>query len=323
MATFRNLLSKLNVFERFALRRSRKPLQEVQLSQGNIYILPNKASFLLALALIVMTLASLNYNNNLGFLFTFIIASSAFISIYHTYNNLVLLKVSVTDQQPAFAGESINYSLLFQNQQKHARFGINAGHKGADLRQAQFDVDAGAKQIVGLLHESYERGLHPLKRIKITTSFPLGLFTAWSYINLDRQLVVYPRPVDKAMINTLDDAVMSGQRDSHKSGNDDFVGYREYQFEDGCQRIDWKAYARTGQLYNKTFSHNESGSLMFSWNAVPGEDTEARLSILCRLLIDAEAQGIEFGLELPHQTIALGHGQQHLHHCLKQLALFP
>ena len=49
----------------------------VLLTQRNVYILPTRAGLMLALTLGVLLIASINYQLNLGYLFTFLLAGCA------------------------------------------------------------------------------------------------------------------------------------------------------------------------------------------------------------------------------------------------------
>jgi uncharacterized protein (DUF58 family) len=50
-------------------------------------------------------------------------------------------------------------------------------------------------------------------------------------------------------------------------------------------------------------------------------DTEARISRLCRGVLDACEKQQEFGLRIPGTEIAPARGQDHRHACLEALAL--
>jgi uncharacterized protein (DUF58 family) len=80
--------------------------------------------------------------------------------------------------------------------------------------------------------------------------------------------------------------------------------------------------ARGEELYTKQFAGSPRGSAWLDWDSLPGQETEARLSILCRWVLDAHAGGDTFGLRLPGETIPPGLGAAHRHRCLSALALF-
>jgi len=58
------------------------------LQQRNLYILPTGAGWLLLVTLLVLLLASVNYQISLGYLLTFLIAGCAVISIPMAHNTL-------------------------------------------------------------------------------------------------------------------------------------------------------------------------------------------------------------------------------------------
>ena len=63
--------------------------------------------------------------------------------------------------------------------------------------------------------------------------------------------------------------------------------------------------------------------MVLDWEALPGLDTEERLSQMCRWVLDAEREGQLYGLRLPGVVLPPGRGADHRHRCLKALALFP
>jgi uncharacterized protein (DUF58 family) len=46
------------------------------------------------------------------------------------------------------------------------------------------------------------------------------------------------------------------------------------------------------------------------------------LSRLCRMVLDAEEQGLSYGLRLPERQVEPAAGDAHKHRCLEALALF-
>jgi hypothetical protein len=55
------------------------------LGQRNIYILPTVSRLAFALTLVVMLLASINYQLNLGYVLTFLLAGAALVSMHLTH----------------------------------------------------------------------------------------------------------------------------------------------------------------------------------------------------------------------------------------------
>jgi uncharacterized protein (DUF58 family) len=87
--------------------------------------------------------------------------------------------------------------------------------------------------------------------------------------------------------------------------------------------VDWKAYARERGLVSKQFGGDRGEELWFDWRLLPPLDTEAKLSLLCRYVLDAARLNLHFGLRLPTVTLEPNQGARHKHRCLSALALFP
>ena len=85
------------------------------LTQGNIYIVPTKAGFVYGLTLFVMLLASINYQLNLGYVLTFLLAGSGLMSMHITHRTLRGLSLHLRPPQPGFAGEAAPLEIVLQS----------------------------------------------------------------------------------------------------------------------------------------------------------------------------------------------------------------
>jgi uncharacterized protein (DUF58 family) len=74
-------------------------------------------------------------------------------------------------------------------------------------------------------------------------------------------------------------------------------------------------------LLVKEFSGALHASQWFDFASLDGMETERRLSVLCRWVLDAERDGVHYGLRLPGRVIAPGIGDRHRAQCLEALAL--
>ena len=52
-----------------------------------------------------------------------------------------------------------------------------------------------------------------------------------------------------------------------------------------------------------------------SWQSATERDSEARLSQLCRWVLDADAAGLAYGLLMPGQRVEPARGEAHRRHC--------
>lgn len=291
----------------------------VTLERRRIYALPTRYGVVFAIMLFVMLLGSINYNNSLGFMLTFLLASLALISILYTYRNIAHLEVRAGRGFPAFAGGE-------------ARFILHAGHRDALRRVSlRIAVKGGAAKMIDLAPRGNEvcelalpaprRGRLALPRLTISTTFPLGLIRAWSYAELDMHCLVYPQPAAHAP-EPQTRAQELGERSGGSPGSDDFLGFRDYQRGDSPRHVHWKALARELPLLTKQFAASVSPECWLDWSALPPLDVEARLRLLCRGVIEAERLGQRYGLRIPGTSIAPGLGDAHRQRCLEALALY-
>ncbi len=298
-----------------------RPNQEgyAEIGTRQVYIFPTGYGFLFALLLLLMLIGSINYANNLGFLLTFLLAGLGLVTMVHTWRNLVGSRFSTAASPPVFKGELAPYQLTVKNQRTSERPAI----------RLEFDRDHSAECDIGkndshnltLYKKALKRGWQPIPQIVASTRYPLGLFTAWTYIQLDTATLVYPAPSATIELEQLPTYKQSRQGDKGV-GVEDFIGQRAYRYGDSPKHINWKAVAREQPLQTKQFAGDRAEQLWLDWNATNPGDVEQKLSQLCRGVLDSSQRELEYGLRLPDQEIppTMDVAQKRL--CLTALALF-
>ena len=291
----------------------------IEIPGRRLYILPTRRGAIFAALLFLMLVGSINYNNSLGHLFTFLLTGVACVAMLSVYRNLVGVQISAGDARPLFAGQRATIPLRLHNPLPLLRPAIEFQLARQPTVVANLAPDATVW--VDLSVRTEHRGLFSPGPIKLSTCFPLGLFRAWTYADLAVTCVVYPAPMTRGSTPPLPGAgpIPAGPR----SDEEDFAGLRPYQPGDPHRHFHWKAYARTQELHTKRFSAPQGGDLWLDWTRLSERDPETRLSILCRWVLDADAQGRAYGLRLPTGRIPLGMGASHRHRCLRTLALYP
>jgi len=294
--------------------------RRIKLEQRRVYILPTRVGMLFAAMLLVMLVGSINYNNSLGFVLTFLLGSLALVGILHTYRNLAGLVINGGKAAPVFAGERAVFNLSLDNRGSYARYAVRIGRRG-DRQAAPVDLPADCMTSAEIAIGDTRRGPRPLGTITLSSTFPLGLFTAWSNCEPGLSCLVYPRPAGRPQLPPpAADGANTGPGTQH--GTDDFIGFRNYHPGDSPRYIAWKAFAREQGILVKKFAGAGRAVLWLSWQdmvGLPGD--EARLSQLCRWVVEADRRGLRYGLILPGVTVAVGSGDAHRQHCLTALAL--
>ena len=304
---------------RWARKRQGVDPRIIRLRPGRVYILPTGVGFVFALMTFAMLLGSMNYNNNLSFVLTFILAGLGFVSMHSCQRNLVGLELSFAGVEPVFAGQSAKFRIAITNHSKNARHNIGIATQSS--ASAIKDLQPGESRIFTLSVPTTERGWITLERFGIRTLFPFELFRSWAWLHMDLRGLVYPHPADQAP-QPPPTQTAHGHRQHDARGEEDFAGLRKYHEGDSPRHVAWKAYARTGQLLSKQFAGADTSSQWFDFEAVPTDDIELRLSILTRWIIEADRTSEDYGLRLAGQEFPPSHGESHRQRCLEALALF-
>lgn len=290
----------------------------VTLARPRIFILPTRLGLLFALILFTILLGAVNYGNSLGLALSFLLAGMGFIAILHTYRNLARLEFSIGRVEPVFAGQTAHFSVLIKNAGAARHALVMHTERAPPVGVSH--IAAHSVACAPLALPALRRGELPLGRLTVSTRFPLGLFCAWSYLQLDARCLVYPAP-RTAPEPARGTEIEQGVR-AQRQGDDDFSGQRAYRAGDTLARINWKAVARGMGWMTKEFADTQGGAPWADWNALHAPDTELRLSQLCQIVLDLDRSGQPFGLRLPGRQIEPARGDTHRHACLAALALF-
>jgi uncharacterized protein (DUF58 family) len=305
----------------FLRARPLPAVHQVRLQLRRIYIIPTRHGLLFALALLVMLLGSINYNNNMGFVLTFLLGGMALIGILHTYRNLAGLQLLSGRAAPVFVGESAYFGILLDNRNHPARYALRIYTQNNPSTRLDIDVAAHQMQHIALAVTGERRGRLALPVLRIETEFPLGLFRAWSDVHLDIHCLIYPRPGGSYQLPTGTPENSLGHA-RYSEGGEDFNGYRAYTLSDSPRHVDWKIVAREQGWYIKQFGGHSGTRLWLNWHDSGSSHVEMALSQLCRWVIEAEAQQISYGLNIPTCRLPPSLGQAHYHQCLESLALY-
>lgn len=293
------------------------------LGQGNIYILPTRAGWAFAVTLMVMLLASINYQLNLGYALTFLLGGAALVAMQQTHGNMRRLSLHVKSPQPVFAGERALLDVVLSNPSRE-RNGIGvavyrSGHKGF----AWVDVPTQGSSQARLAFVPEQRGLHPLPTLMAETHFPLGLFRAWTVWRPAAQVLVYPKPEQPAQALPAAQAAVGGAQLALVRSGGEFDGVRAYRRGDPMRQVVWKKVAKSGEMVSRDTSSSASRELWLEYQQASAlADNEARLSRLSAWVLTAERLGASFGLRLPGVEIACGSGEAQRRAALEALALW-
>ncbi len=296
------------------------------LTQRNVYILPTRAGLMFCFTLGVLLIASINYQLNLGYLLTFLLAGSGMVSMHMTHRMLRGLTLHLRPVSPVFAGDTAVLEAVLSSP-AGPRYGVGLRLHGADAATLGYtDVPSGGQAVLHLGFVPATRGQHLLPTLSAETRFPLGLFRAWAEWRPAMPLTVYPQPERPASPLPPARAVPGGLMRSRTSSSGEFEGIRLYRRGDPLKSIAWrqsaKAMASGGELISRDSSSQSQQQLWLDWQGCGIAGTEARLSRLAAWIVEADQRDAAWALSLPGREIPMGQGRAHRHHGLETLALW-
>lgn len=300
------------------LKRRIPSAPQIKLSHRQIFIVPSRSGLALLLLLAIMLIGAINYQNSLVYAVTFLLGSLFWVSLHHTYRNLASLEVHAAGGMPVFAGEMapLDMNVIAPRREHQA---LVFSWPAAQRRQV--DVAKGSETRLTLYHPTHSRGWFRPGRLRIETRYPLGWFVAWSLVDLDWKVLVYPRVITIP----LPALAGGGEGDTANQmveGTDDFQGLRDYHPGDSRRRLDWRAYSRGQGLHTKVFAEPLQSIQLLDLANTPGANLEQCLSHLAGWVTQLELTGQPYGLQLDALHIAPGSGERHRDQCLRALALY-
>ncbi|WP_326542748.1 DUF58 domain-containing protein [Pseudorhodoferax sp.] len=321
-----NALARLNPFPRWrgALRRwwETRLLRSDQqlLTQRNLYILPTRAGLMLAATVLVLLLASINYQLNLGYLLTFLLAGCALVGMHVGHATLRGLQLHLLPPEPQFLGSGSTLTLELASTRKTPRHGISAGLPDK-AGHAYVDVPAGGRSQVHVAFAPTRRGLHALPTLTLETRFPMGAFRVWTLWRPAAQLLVYPQPEPHPPPLPGGEPRGGGALARHAASSGEFDGVRAYRRGDPLKLVVWKKAAKAGELVSRDSQQAQRHQLWLDLALAGGHDREQRLARLCAWVLQADRLELEYGLRLPGLELQPASGEAHKRRCLEALAL--
>ncbi len=302
------------------------PARHITLNQKNLFIIPTKAGYSFLLVAVLIFLAAVNYRNSISYGVSFFMVALFQVALWQTWRNLAGITLTARSTEPGHAGASVQFLLacrgadggVVKGSAKRLQQGIRIGwpDKGEMVR-----VDPQGSEVeVAIPYPASKRGpLHP-PRLKVETVYPLGLFRAWSWVDLGQKVNVWPA---LQTVKTLQSE--SFGEDGHRvvpDGMDDFDGFRGFTSTDSASQVDWKVWARSDELVVRQFHGLAGDDLWLDLKQAVGPNLEQKLSWLASHCVRLGAGRRVWGLRLGGKVLAPSQGVAHVQACLDALALY-
>jgi uncharacterized protein (DUF58 family) len=308
---------------------SRLPRRDtLTLTQRNVYILPTRAGWMLALTLLLLLVASINYQLNLGYLLTFLLAGCAVVGMHVCHGNLRGTTLHLSPPDPVHAGQAAALDIRLTSERSRPRHGLGLGVIGADLARAPLawtDVPAQGSTTVQVAWPVPGRGLHALPALTALTLFPLGTFRVWTVWRPAATVLVYPEPESHPPPLPPGEPQAGSSGSARVQSTGEFDGVRAYRRGDPMKAVVWKKAAQAfaagrDELVSRDALSTQRQQLWLDHAQCGHSTLEARLSRLTAWVLMADRLGLDYGLRVPGREIAPDQGPLHRARCLEALA---
>lgn len=322
---------------------ARLPRQDqIRLTQRNLYILPSRAGLSFAVVVMVLLLASINEQVNLGYALAFLLGGAGMAALYQTHGNLQGVSLRLQSLHSVHAGQVLRLPVALNNQHRRlGRYGLLISvdtrslprELAASSAPQHVDLPPGSEGSVEVDVPTLHRGWLDLPRLTIETRYPLGLFRAWAFWRPQSRVLVWPAL--EAHAPPLPELPGRDSREPQATAQardaDMPEGLRDHRRGDPLRWVAWKkstrALATGGNLVSREPAGGRTPDRWLDYAHSPGLQhlaAEARLSRLTSWLLqaeqDASGNGPAYGLRLPGLSLSCGNGPHHLRQCLDALA---
>ncbi|NQW92859.1 MAG: DUF58 domain-containing protein [Polaromonas sp.] len=312
---------------------NRQPLtDQVTLTQRTVYILPTQPGLMLGVTLLTLLVASINYQLNLGYLLTFLLAGSALVGMHVCHGTLRGLAMHLIAPSAQYAGAVAVFDIKLTSEKRSARHGIGLSVLDPVLKNSKqnhwswADVPAQGSSTVQVAFKPEQRGLHRLPTLTAETRFPLGTFRVWTVWRPAAQVLVYPAPETHPPPLPPGEPRAGGAAHATRAQNTgEFDGVRVYRRGDPLKLVVWKKAAKADESGNglvvRDTQQAQRHELWLDLMQAGTGGKEQKLSRLCAWVLSADKLAIDYGLRLPALEIKPSSGEAHKRQCLEALAL--
>lgn len=286
--------------------------------RDTIYIIPTKMGGYLNGLIVLMFLLSIGYSNNLLLIFTLFLFGFNLLWVIQTHFYLHALKIGELHINDGHVHESLSLKISW----KGTPIGAHDWQLAliGDNENVPIKVLENLENLTSGEIELNRRGSWQWNLLKISTEKPYGLYQVFRYERVQAQCLAYPELIKEGTTPLLHNSALEGEFSCGQKGTGDFHTLGAYQ-GDGARLISWKHYARTGELLIKEGERHESSMARFEL-LLPFKNNENLLSVMATQMVLCHREEISFLLKTPTREIGPAHHGEHLHECLRELALW-
>ncbi|MCX8084331.1 MAG: DUF58 domain-containing protein [Calditerrivibrio sp.] len=261
-----------------------------------------RAGWLYIILTVFMGFSAINTNNNLVFIVVSFMLAVMGISGFVGKNNIHRLSFKIYPVGDIFANKDGEFTLEIYNNKKF----LPSVALKLFILNTQKDIffispASSSRSFVNIKFN--KRGLHKLESIMIESPYPFNFFVRYKYYKIDSEITVFPEPAN-ILVSTDNYNIIGDSNDSSKKTMklEELSNIRSYS-NDPAKRIFWKQFAKTGELYTKEYTGEDSRSFQIVFeDLIKYYPLEESLSLATKMVEEFYKNGVVFSLVLKGET---------------------
>lgn len=220
-----------------------------------------KAGVIYILLTIFMGFSAINTNNNLVFLVVSFMLAIMGISGFLGKANIEKLNIRIYPIEDPFAKRGSRFLLEINNSKKYLpSILLKTNIKEHEATSIILKPLSSIRQETILKFD--RRGKVLLGDVMVSSPFPFNFFVRYKKYPINEEIVVFPEIGEKSFfnLNKNSDQDTSSTNDKITMKLEELSNIRSYS-NDPAKRIFWKQFAKTGELYTKEYTGEDSESL--------------------------------------------------------------
>ena len=290
----------------------------MKLNSKRTYIIPTGLGFTFSFVTFLSFIIALTFGHPFSYFITFFSLSIIIVCAFETNSAIFRLKSFYFSDEFIECGSETDISFEISRHELKGVKGFNTRVEGQ--KTLKHSILSKKNTRVRATISKEKCGVFKSPRISIHTTYPLGLFKSWKYIEPSNSVIVYPSRVEKLDFQSRTN-VLRGAENTVKENTqtkEEFLDHRVFRDTDSWKHIDWKAYARGRGLLTKNFSGNESSVMTLE---VTSHSKLEYLGVITNELFNNYELSIKTIFMLDGEIVSEGSSPQHLHKCLRLLSL--
>lgn len=273
---------------------------------------PTKYFYFLIATIVSLFLQAFIHNYNIVYIMMFLLVGVGGSSTLFGFYNLYYVQGKFLSHERFFAGKVGTYKLLFSNKVDEVSYDINI--TSDNETQYISSIKKNQNITIELTNKFDKRGKDELAKIKLHSLFPLPHELKYKFLNLHKELTIYPKPEGISLLEFYN-------KSSSLNGElDEFDGIKKFNQGDNPSYIHWSSLAKYNTLMLKNYQYlHEDKILHFDFEKLKGTQEE-RLSQLTLWTLECEKHHLSFTINLKNKI--LDSKKESIDAILTQLALF-